>query len=145
MTEHITLHAYLSYRDADAAIDWLESVLDFRNTLRHPDDRGGVAHAELRRDRASFTLFSDHRDEQSGGGWDRDALRGETVGHGVYLVVADEQVEAAHAAAVRAGTPVVWAPHRSEWGSYRCRLLDPEGYEWTLGTYRPGEQDAAAT
>jgi uncharacterized glyoxalase superfamily protein PhnB len=34
---------------------------------------------------------------------------------------------------------VVWEPAGTEWGNYRCRVLDIEGHEWTFGVYRPGE------
>ncbi len=29
-------------------------------------------------------------------------------------------------------------PGLTEWGNYRIRVADPEGYEWTFGTHRPG-------
>lgn len=29
-------------------------------------------------------------------------------------------------------------PAPTEWGSSRFRVRDPEGYEWTFGTHRPG-------
>jgi uncharacterized glyoxalase superfamily protein PhnB len=44
-----------------------------------------------------------------------------------------------HARAVGAGATEVWAPHSTEWGNYRCRVLDPEGFEWSFATHRPGE------
>ena len=37
----------LYYRDAHAAIDFLERAFGFRRRLVVPDDQGGVAHAEL--------------------------------------------------------------------------------------------------
>jgi uncharacterized glyoxalase superfamily protein PhnB len=61
-----------------------------------------------------------------------------SVGQGVYLVVDD--VDAAFARSVDAGASVVFAPEETEWGTRRARVLDPEGYEWSVGTYRPGEQ-----
>lgn len=33
----------------------------------------------------------------------------------------------------------MWKPGATEWGSYRCRVLDLEGYEWTFGTLLPGQ------
>ena len=33
---------------------------------------------------------------------------------------------------------VPYPPKDSEWGTRRCRVLDPEGYEWSFGSYRPG-------
>jgi uncharacterized glyoxalase superfamily protein PhnB len=59
-----------------------------------------------------------------------------SVGQGVYLVVDD--VEATFARALDAGATVVFEPEDTEWGTRRARVLDPEGYEWSLGSYRPG-------
>ena len=41
--------------------------------------------------------------------------------------------------AMAAGAVPVWKPDNTEWGNYRCRVRDPEGYEWTFGTHKPGE------
>ncbi len=61
---------------------------------------------------------------------------------GLYLAVAGpEDVHEAYASAVAAGAESVWAPEQSEW-NYRARVVDPQGVEWTLGTYRPGEPGA---
>lgn len=128
------LHAYFSYRDAPAALRWLERAFGFETTLEFPDDDGGIMHSELRREGAAIMVFSDD------GEYDRPTLKGQSVGHGVYLSVdADGDVDAAFATAVEAGATVVWEPGATEWGSYRCRVLDLEGYEWTFGTLRPGE------
>ncbi|MER7955760.1 hypothetical protein [Streptomyces sp. NPDC096030] len=40
--------------------------------------------------------------------------------------------------AVAAGATGVIAPEDTAWGSRRARVLDPEGYAWSAGTYRPG-------
>lgn len=129
-----TLHAYFSYRDAPAALRWLERAFGFETTLEFPDDGAGIMHSELRREGVAIMVFSDD------GGYDRPALKGQSVGHGQYIsVAADADVDAAFATAVEAGATVVWEPGATEWGSYRCRVLDLEGYEWTFGTLHPGE------
>jgi uncharacterized glyoxalase superfamily protein PhnB len=131
-----TLHTYLSYRDAPAALDWLSRAFGFETTLRYDDDDTGVlAHAEARLGDAAIIVFSD-----DGAGYDRLGPRAETVGHGMYLAVAAEsEVDKAWERATAAGAVPVWKPESTEWGNYRCRVRDPEGYEWTFGTYRPGE------
>jgi uncharacterized glyoxalase superfamily protein PhnB len=128
-----TLHAYLSYRDAPAALRWLERAFGFTTTMEYPDDRGGVMHAEMSWEDISFSVFTDHD------GYDRPVRKGETVGHGLWVCMPSQAaVDAVHASAVAAGGTIVWEPAMTEWGNYRCRVLDPEGYEWTWGTYRPG-------
>jgi uncharacterized glyoxalase superfamily protein PhnB len=128
-----TLQAYLGYRDAPAAIEWLGRAFGFAATMTIPDGHGGVAHAELRLGDAVVVVFSD-RD-----GYERPPRKGPTAGLGLYLTVAEEKaVDQAHAGAVAAGATVVWEPEASEW-NYRCRVVDPEGFEWTFGIHRPGE------
>ena len=56
--------------------------------------------------------------------------------HGVYVVV--EDVDAHHERAVAAGAEIVYPPEATEWGTRRYRALDPEGYEWSFGSYVPG-------
>lgn len=132
-----TLHAYFSYRDAPAALRWLERAFGFTATSEWPDDQGGIQHAELRRGDAAIVVFSDDA------GYDRPVLKGQSVGHGAYVAVAAEaDVDAVFASAKSAGATVVWEPQSTEWGNYRCRVLDPEGYEWSFATHRPGESQA---
>jgi uncharacterized glyoxalase superfamily protein PhnB len=138
MTETTTrpaaLHAYFGYRDAPAAIAWLERAFGFTTTMAFPDGDGGIAHAELRRGDAAIVVFSD-RD-----GYERAPRKGDTCGIGMYVTVPDPaDVDSVHTSAVEAGATTVWEPAGNEWGNYRCRVVDPEGVEWTFGTYRPGE------
>ena len=63
-------------------------------------------------------------------------LEGSSVGQGVYVCV--EDVDAHYERARAAGARVVYPPEDTEWGTRRYRVLDPEGYEWSFGTYRPG-------
>lgn len=130
----VDLHAYLGYRDAPAALAWLEQAFGFVPTMTVPDGDGGIAHAELRLGDAVVVVFSD-RD-----GYERPPRKGDTAGHGLYLTVpAPADVDAVHARALDAGATSIWEPAATEWGNYRCRVVDPEGSEWTFGTHRPGE------
>ena len=134
MSEHngSTLHAYLGYRDAVGALRWLERAFGFETAVEYPDSQGGIAHAEMRYGGVAFTLFSDRS------GYDRPVRKEDTVGHGLYVAVdSREVVDATYGSAVAAGAESVWEPAESDW-NYRFRVADPEGYEWTFGTYRPG-------
>ena len=138
MTETTTrpagLHAYFGYRDAPAAITWLERAFGFTTTTSFPDDDGGIAHAELRRGDAAVVVFSDRA------GYERPPRKADTCGIGIYVAVADPaDVDSVHASAAGAGATTVWPPAGNEWGNYRCRVVDPEGFEWTFGTHRPGQ------
>ena len=126
--------AYFGYRRADKAIDFLCEAFGFRVLVRYDTDDGQVMHAELARG-SSVVMLGTGTDEQ------RDASRtGEAATRGLYLVTDD--VDAAFARATAAGASVVWAPHDTEFGTRRCRVLDLEGYEWSFGSYRPVITDA---
>ena len=132
----VSLHSYFAYRDAGAALRWLERAFGFVTTLEVPDGDGGIAHAELSLGGVSIMVFSD-----AGAGYDRPVVRGETSGHGAYLRFADASaVDELFASAVAAGASVIWEPHTSRWGNHLCRVLDPQGYERTLGTLLPGRR-----
>ncbi|ONI79844.1 glyoxalase [Actinosynnema sp. ALI-1.44] len=133
MTTQTVLSAYFGYRDAVQAIDWLGKALGFEPTMQFPDEHGGIMHAELRLGDAAIVVFSD-RD-----GYERAPRRGDTAGHGLYLSVdSEETVDRIYQQAVAEGATTIWAAGRSEW-NYRFRVADPEGFEWTVGTYRFGE------
>lgn len=131
-----TLHSYFSYVDAPTALAWLEKAFGFETTMRWDDERGGVAHAELRLGDAAIMVFSD--DGQS---YDHPRPKSnDTVGHGTHLALPDDAaVDAMWERALAAGAVPVLKPESTEWGNYRCRVRDPEGYEWSFGTHKPGE------
>jgi uncharacterized glyoxalase superfamily protein PhnB len=121
---------YFGYRDAATAIGWLEEAFGFETTMRWLADDGSVQHAELRSDDGVIML-----------GQLPDAIGPDEpsripAAHGVYVVVGD--VDAHHERAVAAGAEVVYPPEDTEWGTRRYRVLDPEGYEWSFGSYVPG-------
>ncbi|KZB82277.1 VOC family protein [Amycolatopsis regifaucium] len=127
------LHSYLAYRDAPKALRWLESAFGFETVAEYADDKGLIQHAELRLGGVGIIVFSAEED------YDRPARKGETVGHGLYLSLpTQEAVNAVFASAIEAGATTVWEPTNTEWGNYRFRVDDLEGYEWTFGTYVPG-------
>jgi uncharacterized glyoxalase superfamily protein PhnB len=123
------LFGYLSYRDVEVAITWLET-LGFETTTRQQDDGGATVHAELRLGDAVVMVAP--ADEP----YETPKLIGRSTGRGLYLLVDD--VTTLHGAALQAGGGSVFAPDKTEWGTERARVLDPEGYEWSFGTYEPG-------
>ncbi|MFE0455228.1 VOC family protein [Streptomyces sp. NPDC058914] len=130
MEPHETsLHAYLSYADAPAAIAWLEA-LGFVTTSRVDGEGGRVVHAELGLGQAAVMVAS------SDAAYDVPPLRGTSTGTGVYLASPD--VDVLYDRAVRAGGRPVFPPEDTGWGTRRARVLDPEGREWSFGSHRPG-------
>ena len=123
------LFVYLSYADASAALDWMQRV-GFDVVRRQDGDGGQVLHAEVRMGEAVLMVASNDADYQ------RPALIGRSTGQGLYLLV--EDVDEFHRKALAAGATAVIEPENTEWGTRRTRVLDPQGQEWSAGTYEPG-------
>lgn len=122
------LAPYFGYQDAAAAIDFLVEAFGFETGARYDGDDGKVMHAELRCGDGVMMI----------GSWaDEEGGSISPPGHGVYVVV--EDVDAHFKQATKAGAEVVWEPHDTEFGTRRYRVRDREGYEWSFGSYRPGE------
>ena len=117
---------YLTFRDGDASLRFLCDALGFAVVTEQRDDAGGLVHAELTR--GDVVVMGGAGDATPGGA------------PGLYLVADDDaQVDALFAAAVEHGASVGIAPETTEWGTRRARIRDPDGHEWSFGTYRPGQ------
>ena len=129
---HLT--AFLCYRDPEAMVGWITGVLGFDvvRSFRHEDR---LAHAEVRRGEAVVCVQRDDR------GYDVPAVKGDCVGSGLHVVVDAADVTEIHGRAVAEGTTVLIAPETTQWGNFRVELLDPEGRQWSIGTYLPGQPD----
>jgi uncharacterized glyoxalase superfamily protein PhnB len=122
---------FLRYRDAVAAIDWLERAFGLSRHFVVPDADGGIVHAQLRFGRGMVMLGSAG---PNGFGWIQPAEAGGTTG-GLYLVVDD--VEAHHARAVAAGAAIIYPPRDTDYGSREYAARDPDGHFWSFGSYDP--------
>jgi len=121
MSEHPTVFPTMSYRDADAAIEFLQSAFGAEPHAVYRGDDGRVRHAELRLGNGMVMLGP------------ADAAQG----GGVYVVVADTD---AHCARAReAGAEIVREPNDTDYGSREYGARDPEGLAWHFGTYQPFE------
>jgi len=55
-----------------------------------------------------------------------------------YLNYRDAPAKDFHGKPPSAGATSVFEPEETEWGTWRARVLDPKGYEWSFGPYQPG-------
>ena len=124
-----TLFPYLSYRNSAAALKWLAEAFGFTPIADFRDPDGNVMHAELTFGNGAVMLGAStiHRTEED--------LYTTPAEHGIYVYVSD--VDAHYERAEAAGAHIVFPPEDTEWGTRRYRALDPEGYEWSFGNYRP--------
>ena len=120
MAETPSIVPYLSYENGKAALDFLETAFGFTRVQAHFDEDGTLQHAELGHGNGVIMIGT------------AKLPRGTP---GVYVVVDD--VSAHHAQAMAAGAKLVYGPETTPWGTERYRVTDPEGQEWTFGTYQP--------
>jgi uncharacterized glyoxalase superfamily protein PhnB len=131
----MSIHPTLLYRDAGAAIDFLEQAFGFEAIARHDNPDGTVAHAELRLGGDVIMVGTGAGDLQEA----PDDFRSARVG--IYLSVDDLD---AHYERARAGGADVYRELQdTEYGSREYSARDPEGVHWHFGTYVP--QAAAAS
>jgi uncharacterized glyoxalase superfamily protein PhnB len=123
-----TVFPTLRYRDAAAAIDFLERAFGFSRHAVHGSD-GVVEHAELRHGDGMIMLGQARDNEYS--------AIAPPPGSGATYVAVDD-VDALHDRARAAGAEIVRGPVDMDYGSRELTARDPEGNLWSFGTYRPG-------
>ena len=121
MSEHPTVFPTMSYRDPEAAIEFLERAFGAEPHAVYRDESGHVRHAELRLGNGMVMLGPA---EAAGGG-------------GVYVVVPQPDEHCARAR--EAGAEIVREPNDTDYGSREYGARDPEGLAWHFGTYQPFE------
>jgi uncharacterized glyoxalase superfamily protein PhnB len=130
------IYPALRYRDAAAAIDWLERAFGFQTIARHEAPDGTIAHAELRLGESLIMLGQGAEDLQDPPASPRAAR--------TTISVAVADVDALHARAQGAGAEVSELTEQ-DYGSRDFSARDLEGIHWSFGTYVPDPQAAAAS
>jgi uncharacterized glyoxalase superfamily protein PhnB len=123
-----SIYASIRYRDAMAAIDFLERAFGFERGDVHQGQDGAVHHAELRFAGEWIMLGS----TSSGSDGRLDLPSGPTW---IYVVV--DEPDAHYERAVAAGAEIVRDLKDEDYGSRGYTARDPEGNVWSFGTYRP--------
>jgi uncharacterized glyoxalase superfamily protein PhnB len=115
------------YDDAHAAIAFLENAFGFERHAVYENDKGQVAHAEIKAV-GGWLMLGQSRPESP---YD--------IGRQSVYVVIDGDVDAHCEHARSAGADVFREPEDQDYGGrdYSCR--DPEGNIWSFGTYLPKE------
>lgn len=126
------LYPTFRYRDAHAAIDWLEQAFGFERKEVHEGGDGTVVHAELSF-RGQLIMLGEAHDASAGG----YAAIAPPPGSGSTYVAVDDP-DALHDRVVAAGGGEVVSPlHDTDYGSRDFTVRDPGGNIWSFGTYAP--------
>jgi uncharacterized glyoxalase superfamily protein PhnB len=126
------IYPCLYYRDAAAAIAWLEKAFGFVKRLAVPGPDSTIAHSELSFG-SSVIMASTSKPEK---GW-VSPLDLSAVNQIVCMYV--DEVDSHYERAKAAGAEIIGELRDTDYGSrgYECR--DPEGNIWCFGNYRPGK------
>jgi uncharacterized glyoxalase superfamily protein PhnB len=114
------------YKDAHAAIEFLENAFGFERHAVYDGENGIVAHAEMKGPGGWIMLGSSRPDSPY------------DIGRQSVYVVITTDVDLHCERARHAGADVFREPEDQDYGGrdYSCR--DPEGNIWSFGTYAPG-------
>lgn len=120
-----TLYPTFRYRDAKAAIEWLEQALGFeRGQVHEEDDR--IVHAELSY-RGAWIMLGTAGEPADGDPFPRGPST-------TYIAV--DEVDSLHDRARDAGAEISMELTDQDYGSRDFAARDPEGNVWSFGTYR---------
>ncbi len=138
-----TLMPSLRYRDAKAAVEWLEHAFGFARHSYYsgPDDT--VAHAELRHGHGMIMIGSSTSPGPQTHLYATPAEISGRVTSPLYLIV--ENCDTTWESAKAAGAEVVMELKAMDYGGRAFTVRDPEGYLWSVGEYNPWTAREAAT
>ncbi len=132
------LGSALFYKDAFAALDWLETAFGFERTMGITDKEGNLGHSEMRFGDGYIMIGTEWIDyvasPASIGGKNTQSIHVH-LGDGI-----DAHCERARAA----GAVILQEPADQFYGDRTYRARDPEGHVWTFGqtVRRVGREEA---
>ena len=127
------LSVFTLYRDPATAVGWLRDAFGFEITAQFGARPGTVDHAELRLGDAVVIV------QAAVEGQAASPVMASSTNRAPVLCLDDEQaVDALYERAVAAGATTLRGPETTPWGNHRFEVLDPEGHQWSVGSYRPG-------
>jgi PhnB protein len=124
-----TITPHLVCRNAAKAIELYVEAFDAKEISRMPMPDGKLAHAEIQIG-DSRIMLADEFPEM--GATSPQSLGGTAT----ELFLYHEDVDAAHDRAVKAGMTSKQPPTDMFWGDRYCRLEDPFGHAWSIGTHK---------
>jgi len=131
-----TLIPSVRYRDAYAAIDWLEHALGFVRHAVHDGPDCTVAHAQLTFGGTGMVMLGSASNPNPNPELNATpADIGGRVTSPLYLVAAD--CDPIYARAQAAGAEIIQALKTMDYGGRAFTVRDPEGYVWSVGEYDP--------
>lgn len=116
----------LCYKDASAALDWLEKAFGFERVMVITDHDGHLAHAEMRFEDGVIMVGSEWTDYTAS----PCSISGKNTQN--IHVQLDEEVDPHCARAKAAGAEIVRPLEDQFYGDRTYSARDPEGHVWTF-------------
>lgn len=130
-----TVIASLTYRDANAGIDWLKAVLGFVEHAVYRSSEGAVEHAELTFGSGMIMLGTADQNRESSRWMALPAHFSGKVTSSLYLTVPD--CTPVWAQVKNAGAEILLDLRTMDYGGQSFTVRDPEGHVWSVGEYDP--------
>jgi PhnB protein len=122
----VTPHIVVS--DVAKAIEFYKKAFGAVQTVRMDGPGGMVLHAEVKIGNSAVMIAQENPEWGSKG---PSTLGGSPVGLFIY----GPDVDAAYKQAIDAGAKSVMEPADQFWGDRYCKVEDPFGHDWALGTH----------
>jgi uncharacterized glyoxalase superfamily protein PhnB len=139
-TQRPSLGSAVFYKDAPAAIEWLETAFGFERTMIITDSKGNHAHAELAFGNGYIMIGTEWADFVAS-----PASLGGKNTQSIHVQLSDG-LEAHCERARAAGAIILQEPTDQFYGDRTYRARDPEGHVWSFGqTVRDVSREEAQT
>ena len=142
VTKSAVMVSCMSYRDPNAAIDWLGKAFGFVPHAVYRDDAGQVVHAELTLGDGMIMIGPVDKDDFGIGYMTMPDQADGRCTQSIYVIIND--VDTHHARAVAAGAEIILPPHDESYGGRHYSARDPDGHVWSFGSYDPWRKAADA-
>jgi uncharacterized glyoxalase superfamily protein PhnB len=137
----ITVIPSVLFRDANAGIEWLKTVLGFTEHVVYRTAEGVVEHAELLLGNGMLMVGTAGRNKETSA-WMAlpSELGGKNTG-GAYLIVKD--CTPVWERALAAGAEVMLPLRTMDYGGQAFTVSDMDGHLWSFGEYDPWDVPSA--
>lgn len=124
----------MSYKDANAAVDFITSAFGFKEHFVYRDEKNNVHHAELSLGNAMVMIGPQRENEfgkMTGTPAQANGLNTQTA----YIII--DEVDKHYENAKAHGAKIVMDIKDEDYGGRGYSCKDPEGYIWSFGSYNP--------
>lgn len=125
----------MSYKDANAAVDFLTVAFGFKEHFVYRDENNSVYHAELSLGNAMVMIGPQRTESEFGKMTGTPAQANGLNTQTAYIII--DEVDEHYKNAKAKGAEIVMDLKDEDYGGRGYSCKDPEGYIWSFGSYNP--------